>query len=188
MGKKKTTLKLQGMKLPVECDANDEEDEAPEDVGGGAVVKLISRPASAFPANALMGSWTCVATQGLDEFLIASGAGMFQRKIAGAAKWPAWDFAADGDKIVFVNHSAIGDIREELPLGKEYDWVDGKSNKWLCEATWTATDDGGTLVVSRKGSPGDYSEERKVTGDKLEFTLSNSKCGASWGRTFSRDK
>merc|ERR1711920_487411 len=112
---------------------------------------------------------------------------MFQRKIAKAAKWPAWDFAADGEKIIFVNHSAIGDIKEEITVGKEYDWVDGKSNAWKCEATWTASGDGGKLFISRKGSPGDYTEERTIAGDSLEFILNNEKVGVSWGRKFKRD-
>merc|ERR1711976_404675 len=102
---------------------------------------------------------------------------MFQRKIALAAKWPSWDFVANGEQVIFINHSAIGDIREEFPLGKEYDWVDGKSNKWKCTATWTPSADGGTLLHDRKGSEGDYKEARVVSGDELKFTLTNAKVG-----------
>jgi len=182
---KTKTISLQREQLP-EHEGEHEDDGGAADVGP-PITREASKPSAAFPAHALMGSWTCVATHGLEDFLVASGAGMFQRKIANAAKWPAWDFAAKDDDIVFINHSAIGDIREEFPIGKVYDWVDGKSNKWKCDAKWTTSGDGGTLTHTRKGVQGDYTEERQVTGDELKFTLSNPSVGCSWGRTFKRD-
>jgi len=157
------------------------------DEGGMKFTREPSTPAKTFGPTPILGSWTCVATQGLEEFMLASGVGIFQRKIAKAARWPAWDFAANNHVIVFVNHSAIGDLREEIPLGKEYAWKDGKGNAWTCNAAWTTTPDGGTLLISRKGTMGAYTEERSVTGKKLEFILRNTQYNASWGRTFQRD-
>mmetsp|Transcript_41659 Transcript_41659/g.94009 ORF Transcript_41659/g.94009 Transcript_41659/m.94009 type:complete len:376 (-) Transcript_41659:27-1154(-) len=138
-------------------------------------------------APALLGSWKCVGTHGLDNFLKATGVGMFQRKIANAAKWPAWDYTVKDEKLIFVNHSAIGDLKEEIPIGKEYPWKDGHGNPMTCKADWEQTSDGGALLTTRTGSIGDYKEERRVTGDKLEFTLTHG-TGVSWGRTFERAK
>mmetsp|Transcript_80355 Transcript_80355/g.236402 ORF Transcript_80355/g.236402 Transcript_80355/m.236402 type:complete len:397 (+) Transcript_80355:113-1303(+) len=136
-------------------------------------------------APSLMGSWKCIATTGLDEFLKATGVGMFQRKLAKAAKWPSWEFSVQDDLVVFINHSAIGDLKEEFPLGKEYSWKDGHGNLMTCIAEWQATANGGLLLTSRKGAIGSYTEERRVTGNLLEFTLTHG-TGVSWGRTFQR--
>merc|ERR1712238_350344 len=58
-------------------------------------------------------SWTCVATTGLEEFLKHSGVGVFQRKLAMAARWPAWEFTVHEGSVHFLNHSAMGDLHEE---------------------------------------------------------------------------
>mmetsp|Transcript_56572 Transcript_56572/g.131850 ORF Transcript_56572/g.131850 Transcript_56572/m.131850 type:complete len:383 (-) Transcript_56572:63-1211(-) len=134
----------------------------------------------------LLGSWKCVSTHGLDEFLKATGVGMFQRKLAKAAKWPAWEYSFDGEQLLFVNHSAIGDLREEIPIGQEYNWKDGHGNPLTCKAVWEVTADGGVLLTTRCGSIGDYKEERKVIGNRLEFTLTHG-TGVSWGRAFERE-
>lgn len=183
-GSKKAPITLQQEEMPAEADGEQDEE---EEVVESPMSKAKSTPSAGFSANAIVGSWKCVGTNGLDEFLIKSGASIFQRKIAKAAKWPAWDYIAKGDDLVFVNHSAIGDITEEFPIGTEYEWRDGKRNAWKCQATWTPTADGGSLVHSREGVAGSYTEERVVSGDKLEFTLTNPACGASWGRTFTRE-
>mmetsp|Transcript_85147 Transcript_85147/g.264553 ORF Transcript_85147/g.264553 Transcript_85147/m.264553 type:complete len:400 (+) Transcript_85147:118-1317(+) len=138
-------------------------------------------------APPLLGGWKCVATQGLDEFLKATGVGMFQRKLAKAAKWPSWDFSARDNLLVFVNHSAIGDLREEFPLGQEYSWKDGHGNPMTCIAEWQASPEGGVLLTTRTGAIGSYREERRVTGNLLEFTLTHG-TGVSWGRTFMRER
>lgn len=134
----------------------------------------------------ILGSWKCVATQGLDEFLKKSGVGMFQRKIAGAARWPNWDFTASGEAILFVNHSAIGDLKEEIPIGKEYQTKDGHGNALTSFAEWNPSPEGGSLLITRNGSGMNYTEERTVSGDSLEFVLRNVEVGESWGRTFTR--
>lgn len=136
-------------------------------------------------ASALLGSWKCIATRDLDEFLKATGVSIFQRKIAKAAKWPSWEFSTGDGVVLFINHSAIGDLKEEFPLGKEYKWTDGQGNPMTCRAEWKAMEGGGVLLTSRSGSIGSYKEERKVVGDILEFTLTHG-TGASWGRTFRR--
>jgi len=110
---------------------------------------------------------------------------MFQRKIAMSAAWPSWDFTIEKDVIKFVNHSAIGDLREDIPLDKEYQWKDGHKNQLVCKATWTVMSDGGTLRIERKGDIGEYAEERTVRGDKLAFVLEHGS-GVKWGRNFAR--
>jgi len=182
--RKGTTLKMQSA-VAIPEEAADEE-EGQEDDSRPEFGSVVSTPSAKFPAHAIVGNWTCIATEGLEEFMIKSGVGMFQRKIAKAAKWPSWDFAADHDKIVFINHSAIGDIREDIPLEEEYDWKDGKSNPWKCIATWTKHPGGGVLLIERKGSMGNYSEERRITHDELVFILKNPQYDAQWGRTFTR--
>mmetsp|Transcript_11016 Transcript_11016/g.30939 ORF Transcript_11016/g.30939 Transcript_11016/m.30939 type:complete len:394 (+) Transcript_11016:48-1229(+) len=134
----------------------------------------------------LIGSWKCVETHGLDAFLKATGVGMFQRKIANAAKWPGWEYRLAGDSVVFVNHSAIGDLTEHFPIGKDYDWKDGHGNPMTCKAVWTKAPEGGTLLTERSGAIASYKEERKVAGKKLEFTLTH-QTGVSWGRVFEKE-
>jgi len=148
------------------------------------------KPALASDAHSLVGSWKCVDTWGLNDFLKASGVGMFQRKIANAARWPAWDYNEKGDVMVFTNHSAIGDLVEEFPLENEYSWKDGHGNLMTCKAKWTATDDGGTLTTTRSGTVGyngpiGYKEERCIVGNTLTFSLT-SDTGVRWGRKFER--
>jgi hypothetical protein len=137
-------------------------------------------------SEALVGSWTCIATNGLEEFLKKTGVGAFQRKLAMAARWPSWDFTLESDRVKFVNHSALGDLHEEILLdGSSYQWKDGRGNPLTCTARWMPTADGGILTISKSGALGRYSEERRVTGDTLVFVLTNED-GASWGRTFQR--
>eukprot|EP00928_Gymnodinium_smaydae_P029075 TRINITY_DN21_c0_g1_i1.p1 TRINITY_DN21_c0_g1~~TRINITY_DN21_c0_g1_i1.p1 ORF type:complete len:257 (+),score=54.09 TRINITY_DN21_c0_g1_i1:91-861(+) len=136
----------------------------------------------------IVGSWTCVETWGLDEFLTATGVGMIRRKLAAAAKWPSWDFVLDGNVVKLVNHSAMGDLKEDIDLTKEYDWKDGEGNPFRCRASWLPAKDGGTLRIERKGlgSIGDVTEERAVHGDRLEFKLTHAEKKVSWGRNFKR--
>eukprot|EP00408_Alexandrium_pacificum_P036616 CAMPEP_0171277518 /NCGR_PEP_ID=MMETSP0790-20130122/64390_1 /TAXON_ID=2925 /ORGANISM="Alexandrium catenella, Strain OF101" /LENGTH=352 /DNA_ID=CAMNT_0011746637 /DNA_START=63 /DNA_END=1122 /DNA_ORIENTATION=+ len=133
----------------------------------------------------LMGSWKCVETHGLDAFLKATGVGVFQRKIAGAAKWPAWEYQLEGDQVKFTNHSAIGVLLEIFPLRKDYDWKDGHGNPMSCKAVWTKSDEGGTLSTERTGKLASYKEERKITDNRLEFTLTHGS-GVAWGRVFEK--
>lgn len=137
--------------------------------------------------KALGGPWTCVATQSLEAFLKATGINVFQRKIACAARWPSWSFSVVDDRIIFLNNTAIGVLREEIPLGRDYTSIDGKGNALASHATWTPTaSGGGVLLIERGGALGKYKEERTVTGDSLEFVLTNLDVGCSWGRSFAR--
>jgi len=132
------------------------------------------------------GSWTCVATTGLDEFLKHTGIGAFQRKLAKAARWPSWEFKMAKGNVHFVNHSAMGVLHEDIRLdGQGYQWRDGRGNLMSCTATWESTAEGGILRMARTGDIATYSEERRVEGDTLTFTLTNAD-GASWGRVFNR--
>jgi len=137
-------------------------------------------------AEVLRGAWTCVATTGLEEFLKHTGIGAFQRKLAMAARWPSWEFKVTEGNIHFLNHSAMGDLHEDIRWdGQPYQWRDGRGNLMSCTATWEKTADGGILRVSRTGTIATYSEERRVEGDTLTFSLTNAD-GATWGRIFNR--
>lgn len=140
-------------------------------------------------AAALAGRWRCVATEGLDDFLRATGVGALQRRLAAAAQWPTWHFEVDGegDVIVFTNHSAMGELREEVRLdGASYQNRDGRGNAFMCRAEWKATFEGGVLTIARAGELGDFTEERRVEGDTLVFELRDGE-GNCWGRTFRRE-
>lgn len=147
--------------------------------------KVVKRPSKKMDdsggqvAGPLIGSWKCVETHGLDDFLKATGVGVFQRKIANAAKWPGWEFKVVDGKLIFINHSALGDLLETIVLGEEYDWKDGRDNAFKCMATWTNNDNGGVLLMKRTGGVGNYQEERTVTGNSLKFTLTHEKTGVT---------
>jgi len=152
--------------------------------------ELVVTPRSDSHVPRLAGQWKCVATSGLEEFLKHTGVGAFQRKLALAARWPNWDFEVDGNIVKFVNHSAMGDLKENIPLdGSTYSWKDGRGNLFECQAAWEETRDGGCLRISRKGivsgQRADYSEERRLSGDTLVFVLTHGD-GVTWGRTFER--
>lgn len=139
-------------------------------------------------AIALLGSWKCVATQGLGDFLKQSGVNLFQRKIAMAARWPSWEFKAPGSaaQVQFINNSAVGVLMEDMKLdGQDYTIVDGRNNSLVCQSNWYPAQNGGVLVTTRSGPMGAYTEERRVEGDRLEFTLTDGQ--HSWGRSFIRD-
>mmetsp|Transcript_129202 Transcript_129202/g.257974 ORF Transcript_129202/g.257974 Transcript_129202/m.257974 type:complete len:376 (-) Transcript_129202:82-1209(-) len=138
-------------------------------------------------APSLIGSWKCVETHGLEDFLKATGVGVFQRKIALAAKWPGWEYKVVDKKLLFINHSAIGDLEETTKLGEEYDWKDGHKNPFKCLATWANNDKGGVLTIKRTGAVGNYQEIRVVNGDTLDFSLIHEKSGVTWGRKFARE-
>eukprot|EP00927_Polykrikos_kofoidii_P060941 TRINITY_DN55839_c0_g1_i1.p1 TRINITY_DN55839_c0_g1~~TRINITY_DN55839_c0_g1_i1.p1 ORF type:complete len:444 (-),score=57.63 TRINITY_DN55839_c0_g1_i1:54-1385(-) len=146
-----------------------------------------SNPEPGFEPTVLIGSWKCVDTQNMEDFLIKSGIGMFQRKIALAAKWPTFEFIIDGRLIILNNHSAIGIIREEIALDQEYEWVDGKKNKFSSFSTWTSDSNGGVLLTKRTGVIGSYTEERRVVGDKLDLVINNPSLDASFSRSFVRE-
>lgn len=156
--------------------------------------KVVKRPSKKMDdsggqvAPALIGSWKCVETHGLDDFLKATGVGVFQRKIANAAKWPGWEFKVVDGKLIFINHSALGDLLETIIIGEEYDWKDGRDNAFKCMATWTTSDNGGVLLIKRTGGVGNYQEERTVAGDGLKFNLTHEKTGVTWGRSFAREE
>mmetsp|Transcript_21691 Transcript_21691/g.64605 ORF Transcript_21691/g.64605 Transcript_21691/m.64605 type:complete len:345 (+) Transcript_21691:66-1100(+) len=138
------------------------------------------------PALGLAGEWRCVATDGLDEFLKATGVAPLRRFAAAKARWPTWEFAVSDDRVHFVNHSAMGDLREEIDLSGGYASKDGEGNAFACRAEWEEAADGGVLRIHRSGAKGDFTEERRLSGDSLIFVLRDGKTGISWGRTFQR--
>lgn len=142
--------------------------------------------AIASAGQVLSGPWTCVATEGLESFLKSTGVGVIQRKFAVSARWPSWNFSVSEDRIIFVNHTAIGVLQEEIPLGRDYTYIDGSKNTIASHATWTPTAGGGILLIDRSGPPGKYKEERTVKGNSMEFVLTNKDVGNSWGRSFVR--
>uniref|UniRef100_A0A7S2P381 C2 domain-containing protein n=1 Tax=Zooxanthella nutricula TaxID=1333877 RepID=A0A7S2P381_9DINO len=150
-----------------------------------AVRKSVTPQLAADVCGPLIGAWKCTETHGLEAFLKSTGVGMFQRKIALAAAWPGWEFATNGEKLEFVNHSAIGNLVEHIDMRKEYTHKDGHQNEFACKATWLPTDSGRTLRITRTGKMGSYVEEREVVDDTLTFNLTNDQ-KVTWGRTFQR--
>lgn len=142
--------------------------------------------AIASAGQVLSGPWTCVATEGLESFLKSTGVGVIQRKFALSARWPSWNFSVSEDRIIFINHTAIGMLQEEIPLGRDYTSIDGSKSTIASHATWTPTADGGILSIDRSGPPGIYKEVRTVKGNSLEFVLTNKAVGNYWGRSFVR--
>jgi len=172
---------------PPSAEEHEGEKEGGADVPATAEVPTSTPTAAGTPCAPLLGKWKCVDTWGLDDFLKAQKRSFFERKTAGAARWPDWEFKLSGDKVIFLNSTMIGLLTEEIPLGEEYENVDGQKNVWSVMATWTpAGASGGSLVQDRKGRKelGEVREERTVAGDKLEFKLT--KEGTSWGRSFVR--
>merc|ERR1719469_1539005 len=118
----------------------------------------------------------------MDEFLKATGTNAFNRRLAGAARWPSWDFLADGETLHFVNHSAMGDLTELIVFNKEYIHKDGRGNPFKSLSKWKGSAWDGLLVIQRSSPLGNFTETRVIEGDTLKFELSNGTI--SWGRTF----
>eukprot|EP00439_Symbiodinium_sp_Y106_P060113 s2738_g8.t2 len=140
------------------------------------------------PLESLLGSWACVDTWGLEDFLKGNGVGMMERMIATKAKWPRWEFCRSDDHILFLNHAMVGVLKEEMFLDREYQQTDGRGNVWASRTEWVAESDGACVLrTSRTGKMGAFVEERRIQGETLEFTLKQAS-GLSWGRSFRREK
>ncbi|OLP92015.1 putative phenylalanine--tRNA ligase beta subunit [Symbiodinium microadriaticum] len=140
------------------------------------------------PLESLLGSWACVDTWGLEDFLKGNGVGMMERMIATKAKWPRWEFCRSEDHILFLNHAMVGVLKEEMFLDREYQQTDGRGNVWASRAEWVAESDGACVLrTSRTGKMGAFVEERRIKGETLEFTLKQAS-GLSWGRSFRRER
>lgn len=132
------------------------------------------------------GHWKCVDTWGLDDFLKANGIGAAQRMLARNSRWPSWIFEQDGDHIIFVNKSQLGELREDFFVGgPSYMITDGWKQVVTCRAWWEDR----VLVIERDLPQGRVREERRLDGDRLMFTLRSANDGpdgVSWGRAFKR--
>lgn len=115
------------------------------------------------------GRWKCVETWGMEEFLVATGAPWVRRKAASRAPWPVWEFEQCDERLIFINRTALGDIREEVKLdGSKYIFRDGWKQQVVSVASW----EGGTLVIGRDGPQGCFREERYIDGDgRLRFSM-----------------
>ncbi|CAJ1461950.1 unnamed protein product [Effrenium voratum] len=149
------------------CGGASEEEEDEDEEGDGDV-------------EPLLGSWLCMDTWGLEEFLKANNVNLIQRKLALSAKWPSWDFERTAGGLRFVNRTMLGDLVEEVCFDREYENRDGQGNLLKCRAEWLPQKRGGCLRTSRKGDIGSWVEERSVSDDKLSFKLTHSN-GAKWG-------
>lgn len=133
------------------------------------------------------GSWTCVDTWGLEDFLRACGASEWQILCASHAPWPQWDFLQTGDHFEYVNHNSLCDLREEFDVGgPEYIAVDSRNKKLRCTARWLED----TLVIDRDGEDGKFRECRFINNEGLLkfdlLALEPGMEGRSWGRMFKR--
>lgn len=168
-------------KMPSQCSIN----VVRRTLSGASGFAAISRDLG--QADKFVGQWACVDTWGMDEFLRGMGVGKVKRMAASAAPWPSWDFEEEDGALVWVNHSALGDLIEEIQVnGEEYEVVDGKKQRLKCRASW----EGGALVIDRDGPQGRFREERSVGPDgKLQFVLRNLEErleATAWGRTFEK--
>jgi len=133
----------------------------------------------------LEGLWTCTNTWGLSAFLKHSGVNLLKRKAAESAPWPSWEYQQSGNNIVFINHSAMGKLREDITVnGQTYTTVDGWKQTITCRATWES----GSLVIEKDGPQGKFREERTIDHHgRLQFVLQPlSPVGPNWGRTFEK--
>lgn len=133
------------------------------------------------------GTWICVKTWGLEEFLIQTGISRMRRMAALRAPWPKWEFRQLGDQFVYVNRGALGAIQEEFKAdGAPYVALDGWKQELACKAFW----EDAILVIERKGPQGNFREERFLDADgQLQFflrPLEEGKTNVRWGRTFEK--
>lgn len=137
---------------------------------------------SAGKAN-LQGSWTCIGTFGLEDFLKHQKVGWAKRKAALGAPWPSWEFQQSGDNIVFINTTAMGVLREEITANRQpFTTVDGWKQTVHCIAYWSNNQ----LVVEKDGPQGKFRETRHIDeAGKLQFSLEPlDPKGPTWGRSF----
>jgi len=87
---------------------------------------------------------------------------------------------------VFINHSALGDLKETILLNTEYIHKDGRGNPNTSFAVWEGTATEGMLRITRTGPVGDFVEERLVTGNGQFMSFAISAGELSWGRKFER--
>mmetsp|Transcript_59779 Transcript_59779/g.142275 ORF Transcript_59779/g.142275 Transcript_59779/m.142275 type:complete len:1068 (-) Transcript_59779:24-3227(-) len=146
------------------------------------------KPAAVEKSGAnFQGRWTCTATWGLNEFLTACKFSLLRRKAAMSAPWPTWEFQQSGDHIIFINQTAVGELREEFTVnGAPYTTVDGWKQTVKCKASW----DKEKLIIERDGPQGKFREERFIdSSGKLQFVLNALQpevATVKWGRTFSK--
>mmetsp|Transcript_12743 Transcript_12743/g.28893 ORF Transcript_12743/g.28893 Transcript_12743/m.28893 type:complete len:701 (+) Transcript_12743:1-2103(+) len=157
-----------------------------------SIVSAVSSPklvasAATSPAAVFSGRWTCTGTWGLNEFLTACKFSLLRRKAAMSAPWPTWEFQQSGDHIVFVNMTAVGELREEFTVnGPPYTTVDGWKQTVNCKAAWDAKNPS-KLIIEREGPQGKFREERYIDEQgKLQFVLNSHTPEAKWGRTFEK--
>jgi len=138
------------------------------------------------PGSEFTGSWKCIETWGLDEFLKACKVSKMQLMAAGSAPWPSWQFEQDGNKFKFVNTGIMGVLEEKFVVdGPEFISIDGRKQKRTCKAFWQDHH----LIIERSSPQGNLREDIHIDADGLlQFKLESIEEGnqASWGRIFQR--
>lgn len=130
------------------------------------------------------GTWECVETWGLDEFLVAMGVGRMRRLAASKAPWPNWQFTHKGNEITYVNKSKFGVMTEAFKVdGSEYQHKDLEKNVTTCKARL----EGPALIIERQGKEHRNVETRTIkNGDTMDFVLKMDGLDKTWGRRFTR--
>jgi len=130
------------------------------------------------------GTWECVETWGLDEFLVAMGVGRLRRMAASKAPWPSWQFTHKGNEITYVNKSKFGVMTEAFKVdGSEYQHKDLEKNVTTCKARL----EGPSLIIERQGKEHKNVETRTIkNGDTMDFVLKMEGIDKTWGRRFTR--
>jgi len=131
------------------------------------------------------GTWECVETWGLDQFLQGIKVGRVRRLAAMRAPWPTWELKQAGLDFTYINKSKFGTMTETFTAdGSEYSHKDLEGNVSTCKAT---VKDGVSLVIERVGKQGRCWETRTIKdGDALDFQLEMEGIEAKWGRRFVR--
>eukprot|EP00931_Biecheleriopsis_adriatica_P038226 TRINITY_DN21918_c0_g1_i1.p1 TRINITY_DN21918_c0_g1~~TRINITY_DN21918_c0_g1_i1.p1 ORF type:complete len:341 (-),score=44.72 TRINITY_DN21918_c0_g1_i1:73-1095(-) len=135
----------------------------------------------------LSGSWRCVDSEGLDDFLKAAGGGFLERSLFLNAGRLIWKFSVGSDWINYIAHTATGIIGESVPLdGSSFVQEYCRGSLFECRASWENSEYGGVLTIRRQGSAGSYVEVCRVHGNNLSYVLSiDPEC--SWSCTFRRE-
>jgi hypothetical protein len=130
------------------------------------------------------GTWECVETFGLDEFLQAMKVGRIRRMAAVKAPWPSWQFTHKGNDVTYINKSKFGVMTEAFKVdGSEYSHKDLEGNVTTCKARIEGT----SLIIERVGKEHKATETRTIkNGDTMDFKLEMAGISQTWGRRFTR--
>lgn len=151
------------------------------ELGGAAARGLLDGSPADLDFN---GVWECIATWGLEEFLVAMNTPKLRRIAALRVPWPTWQITQDGDEITLIIRSSFGVQTESFKAdGSEYMQKDIEGNTNTCKAYFQDTG----FVIERVGAKGRAFERRMMKPDgTIELLFEMQGCPVKWGRKFRR--